>query len=54
MWMGGTPPLGYEPNGRSLAIVEEHADLVRLIFQLYLDLGTVRGCLRRAGSARTS
>ncbi|CAA0112767.1 Uncharacterised protein [Starkeya nomas] len=43
MWMGGTPPLGYEPNGRSLAIVEEHADLVRLIFQLYLDLGTVRG-----------
>ena len=42
MWMGGTPPLGYEPNGRSLAIVEEHADLVRLIFQLYPDLGTVR------------
>lgn len=43
MWMGGTPPLGYEPNGRSLAIVDEHADLVRSIFQLYLDLGTVRG-----------
>jgi DNA invertase Pin-like site-specific DNA recombinase len=43
MWMGGTPPLGYEPNGRSLAIVDEHADLVRWIFQLYLDLGTVRG-----------
>ncbi len=43
MWMGGTPPLGYEPNGRNLAIVEEHADLVRWIFQLYLDLGTVRG-----------
>ena len=42
MWMGGTPPLGYEPNGRTLAIVEEHADLVRLIFQLYLDLGSVR------------
>lgn len=42
MWMGGTPPLGYEPNGRSLAIVEEHAELVRLIFRLYLDLGNVR------------
>jgi DNA invertase Pin-like site-specific DNA recombinase len=42
MWMGGTPPLGYEPNGRSLAIVDEHADLVRLIFQLYADLDTVR------------
>jgi DNA invertase Pin-like site-specific DNA recombinase len=24
MWMGGTPPLGYKPDGRSLAIVEEH------------------------------
>lgn len=42
MWMGGTPPVGYEPDGRSLAIVEEHAELVRLIFKLYLDLGNVR------------
>ena len=23
MWMGGTPPLGYQPDGRSLAIVNE-------------------------------
>nr|WP_041783757.1 recombinase family protein [Ancylobacter novellus] len=55
MWMGGTPPLGYEPNGRSLAIVEEHADLVRSIFQLYLDLGTVRAVcdeLDRRGIAK--
>lgn len=42
MWMGGTPPLGYAPNGRTLAIVEGHADLVRHIFQRYLELGTVR------------
>jgi DNA invertase Pin-like site-specific DNA recombinase len=42
MWMGGTPPLGYEPNGRSLAIVEDHAAIVRDIFQRYLDLGNVR------------
>jgi site-specific DNA recombinase len=42
MWMGGTPPLGYRPNGRSLAIVEDHAVLVRKIFQRYLELGTVR------------
>jgi len=41
MWMGGTPPLGYAPNGRTLAIVEEHADLVRHIFQRTLELGTV-------------
>ena len=42
MWMGGTPPLGYKPNGRSLTIVEEHAGLVRHIFSRYLDLGKVR------------
>ena len=42
MWMGGTPPLGYAPDGRSLAIVEAHAGLVRDIFRRYLALGTVR------------
>ena len=42
MWMGGVPPLGYKADGRSLAIVEEHAPLVRTIFQRYLDLGNVR------------
>jgi site-specific DNA recombinase len=43
MWMGGTPPLGYRPDGRSLAIVEEHAERVRLIFKLYLSLATSGG-----------
>jgi DNA invertase Pin-like site-specific DNA recombinase len=42
MWMGGTPPLGYRPDGRSLAIVEEHASVVRDIFRRYLELGNVR------------
>ncbi|RDE09934.1 recombinase family protein [Pelagibacterium lacus] len=42
MWMGGTPPLGYRPDGRTLAIVDVHADLVRQIFALYLHLGNVR------------
>jgi len=42
MWMGGNPPLGYQPNGRTLAIVEEHAGIVRRIFAYYLDLGNVR------------
>jgi site-specific DNA recombinase len=42
MWMGGIPPLGYRPNGRSLAIVEEHAVLVRQIYERYLELGCVR------------
>ncbi|MGN6155402.1 MAG: recombinase family protein [Sphingomicrobium sp.] len=42
MWMGGTPPLGYAPDGRSLAIVEEHAGLVRMIYGRYRELGNVR------------
>ncbi len=42
MWMGGTPPLGYAPDGRSLAIVEEHAAIIRDIFARYLRLGNVR------------
>lgn len=42
MWMGGTPPLGYEPNGRSLATVDDHAAIVRDIYRRYLDLGNVR------------
>jgi site-specific DNA recombinase len=42
MWMGGTPPIGYRPDGRSLAIVEEDASLVRQIFNRYAELGNVR------------
>ena len=42
MWMGGTPPLGYAPNERTLTIVEDHARLVRHLFERYLGLGSVR------------
>lgn len=42
MWMGGMPPLGYQPDGRSLTIVDEHAEIIRKIFRTYLDLGNVR------------
>lgn len=42
MWMGGTPPIGYEADGRSLKIVEEHAAIVRDIYARYLDQGNVR------------
>ena len=42
MWMGGTPPLGYAADGRSLKIVDEHAELVRDIYRRYLKLGSVR------------
>jgi len=42
MWMGGYVPFGYRPLERSLVIEEAEAGIVRLIFTLYLELGTVR------------
>jgi site-specific DNA recombinase len=42
MWMGGSPPIGYRPDGRSLAIVEQDAAMVRDIFDRYLRLGNMR------------
>ena len=42
MWMGGVPPLGYRPDGRSLAIVPEQAVLVDSIYRRYLAIGNVR------------
>jgi DNA invertase Pin-like site-specific DNA recombinase len=42
MWMGGTPPLGYAPDGRSLSVVEDHAAIIRDIYDRYLRLGNVR------------
>lgn len=42
LWMGGSIPLGYTKDGRSLAIVEEEAETVRRIFEAYLKLADVR------------
>jgi len=42
LWMGGYVPLGYEPDGRTLKIVEPEAETVRALFRLYLELGNVR------------
>ncbi|MDX5494549.1 MAG: recombinase family protein [Alphaproteobacteria bacterium] len=41
MWMGGLPPLGYDIDHRKLVINEGEAERVRLIFQRYLELGSV-------------
>jgi len=44
LWMGGTLPLGYDvpPEGtRVLAVNTAEADVVRLIFSRYLELGSV-------------
>jgi site-specific DNA recombinase len=42
LWMGGNVPLGYEADGRTLKINEEEARIIRLIYDLYLQLGPVR------------
>src|SRR3954452_4286063 len=41
LWMGGFAPLGYRPHERTLVINEQEAETVRLIFELYGQLGSV-------------
>ena len=41
MWMGGPVPLGYEVDNRKLVINQKEADLVRHIYQRYLELPSV-------------
>jgi DNA invertase Pin-like site-specific DNA recombinase len=47
MWMGGTPPIGYRAAGRSLAIVDQDAPVIRRVFELYLQLGRVSAVLEQ-------
>jgi site-specific DNA recombinase len=42
MWMGGTPPLGYDLRDRRLLVNKAEVETVRLIFKLYLKLKTLR------------
>src|SRR5271163_2006900 len=41
MWMGGVVPLGYKVDNRALHIVEDHAEIVRMLFRRYLKAGSV-------------
>lgn len=41
MWMGGPVPLGYEVDNRKLVANEQEAELVRQIYQRYLELPSV-------------
>jgi site-specific DNA recombinase len=53
MWMGGTLPLGYDkPTGgtRTLVVNEAEAALVRRIYAIYLDLGSVHALEHRLQS----
>lgn len=42
MWMGGNVPLGYDVTDKKLVVNEIEAETVRLIFEAYADLGSVR------------
>ena len=40
IWMGGNPPLGYDPKERKLVINENEAKLVRIIYQRFLEVAS--------------
>jgi len=42
MWMGGNVPLGYDVCERKLIVNDAEAETVRMIFQRYAQLGSVR------------
>ena len=42
MWMGGIPPLGYRAQDGKLFVIESEAEIVRMIFRRYAELGSVR------------
>ncbi|MBN2629113.1 MAG: recombinase family protein, partial [Rhodobacteraceae bacterium] len=52
LWMGGVPPLGYDPHPdpktRGLVINADEAKTVRAIFALYDDLCCLNAVMRRA------
>lgn len=41
LWMGGTVPLGYSKDGRTLAVNLVEARIIKRIYKDYLDLGTI-------------
>ena len=51
LWMGGHVPLGYDVEARSLAANPDEAAIVRLIFERYVELGSVAS-LKTALDAR--
>jgi site-specific DNA recombinase len=52
LWVGGPIPLGYRSEKKQLVAVEEEAVLVRRIFHLYRDLGSVGAVVEALDSDR--
>jgi site-specific DNA recombinase len=51
LWMGGSLPLGYQPDGRSLTIKADEAAIVRQLFALYLEHQSLIETMRQAETA---
>jgi len=41
LWNGGNPPYGYEKKDKKLIINKKEAEIVRLIFETYLETGSI-------------
>lgn len=48
MWMGGPPPLGYDVQDKKLVVNTTEAEAVKTLFDLYMNLGSVRLLKREA------
>ena len=46
LWVGGPLPLGYQMQDGKVAVVEDEAERVRLIYRRYLELGGVNALVR--------
>src|SRR5271169_6779829 len=46
IWVGGVVPLGYQVVDRKLIVDEAEANTVRLIFDRYLELGSIQALLQ--------
>src|SRR5579863_8492768 len=46
LWVGGPLPLGYRMKDDKIAVIEDEAERVRLIFRRYLELGGVNALVR--------
>ena len=46
MWMGGTPPLGYDVKDRKLVVNAEEAAVVREIFERFISCGSATALAR--------
>jgi hypothetical protein len=46
LWVAGTLPLGYHMKDDKVAVIEDEAERVRLIYRRYLELGGVNALVR--------